>query len=176
MTPSSRPGRAAAVDHGEVVSPYGAVAHRTAARDLAQLDIVARIGAMGIIGVIAFADRPATGCARPTAPAIPRAPRRRRPRGILVPHRLDHLGQPRTTHLTADVAGPEPAHPLGPGRGDELVGGAGGVDAQRAAVGVVLVDPHVWPAAADHAPGQAELVEVDGPRHPSSARPLAGEQ
>ena len=59
--------------------------------------------------------------------------------------------------------------------GEEAVRLAGGVDAHRAAVLVVVVDPDVGPALAPDPARQAELVEVDRPRKLLEASAAADE-
>jgi hypothetical protein len=94
-------------------------------------------------------------------PGIVVVPRRTR---SVVPDRLDHLGQSRAVDGRAELARAELADTLASRGSDEPVGRSHRVDAEGAAVGVVLVEPHVGPAAAEDPPRQAELVEVDRPR------------
>src|SRR5690606_31145512 len=102
-------------------------------------------------------------------PAGPTGGRGRR----LVPDAGDDLGQAGPAQGRRQVARPELAHALAPGRGHEPVRPALAVDAQRAVVLVVLVDPHVGAALAHRPPGKPELVDVDGPGVPLEPGPAA---
>lgn len=84
-------------------------------------------------------------------------------------------GEPREPQRRRQLAPPELPDAPAPGRGHEPVGLAGGVDAERAALAVVLVDPDVRPAPPAHPPRELELVDVDGPREPREPGAAADE-